>query len=154
MKDFKKALRWIVCILEKHNIKFQILGGFAAYAYGSIRDLVDIDLVIPENDFEKILPDVKGYVVEGPRRSKSESWDCYYMEIIYENVTIEIGGADSSKIFDKARNKWVNFEIDLSKSVKKKVLKTDIFVIPKAQLIAYKKKLGREVDRIDIKQLS
>lgn len=62
----KKAFRWIVNILKKQKIPFQITGGLAAQVYGSKRRLNDIDIEIPENRFNDILPDVKKYIDFGP----------------------------------------------------------------------------------------
>src|SRR5690348_12670369 len=50
-KDTKSALHWIVNILKKLNINFQIAGGLAANIYGADRPLHDIDIDIPEEYF-------------------------------------------------------------------------------------------------------
>ena len=56
IKDPKAALHWIVAILNRHRVPFQITGGLAAKAYGSDRDLVDIDIDIPEEAFPASYP--------------------------------------------------------------------------------------------------
>lgn len=53
MNKVKEALSWITNLLQKYNIPFQIAGGLAAQAYGSNRKLHDIDIDIPEIDFQK-----------------------------------------------------------------------------------------------------
>jgi len=63
-KSYEKTLKWIVEILEKRKIRFNVLGGLAAYAYGSKRMLIDIDLAMKNEDYQKILQDIKDYVVE------------------------------------------------------------------------------------------
>ena len=50
-KSYKKTLKWIVGILKKRKIRFNVLGGLAAYAYGSKRMLVDIDFAMKNKDF-------------------------------------------------------------------------------------------------------
>lgn len=57
------ALRWIVDVLRKHDIPFQITGGFAAHIYGATRPIADIDLDIPEGALEKILPEIQKYAI-------------------------------------------------------------------------------------------
>ena len=69
----KKALKWIVNILNKYDIPFQIAGGFAAHFYGSERSINDIDIDIPEEHLETILADVKDYIIEGPGRIRDEN---------------------------------------------------------------------------------
>src|SRR3989344_3240371 len=152
-KAYEKALRWIVGTLKKRKIKFNVLGGLAAYSYGSKRMLVDIDLAMRNKDFQKILPDVKEHIVEEPHFSKSENWWCYYMELDYKGVTIEIGGDKGCKLFDSKTKKWVGLGDILSKPVIKKVFGLKLPVIPKKKLISYKSKLMREVDVIDLKSL-
>jgi hypothetical protein len=63
MRQTKEALHWIVGILRKHKIPFQITGGFAANIYGSTRLLADIDIDLPDKDIFDILPKVQKYVI-------------------------------------------------------------------------------------------
>lgn len=151
--SYKKTLKWIVGILEKRKIKFNVLGGLAAYAYGSKRMLVDIDLAMRNNDFQKILPDVKKYIVEPPHFSKSENWQCYFMELKYKGITIEIGGDKGCKMLNSKTGKWQKRKDGLSKHVTKKVFGLSLPIIPKKELIEYKKELMRDVDMIDLKNL-
>ena len=53
MRNTKKALTWIVRVLRKYKVSFQISGGFAARAYGATRELADIDIYIPNKAFDK-----------------------------------------------------------------------------------------------------
>lgn len=153
-KVYGQTLKWIVGILEAKKIRFNVLGGLAAYAHGSKRMLVDIDLAMRNKDFQKILPDVKNYVVEPPHFSKSENWQCYFMELEYKGITIEIGGDKGSKMLNSKTKKWQKLGDGLSKPVYKKVFGLSLPVISKKELIEYKKKLMRDVDIIDLKNLS
>ena len=143
----KEAILWIITILNKHSIPFQILGGLAAKAHGAKRELIDIDITMPEKDFHKILEDIQEYLVSGPQRTKEGQWDCEDIEIDYKGQIIELGGADKTKIFDKQKNKWVDFKVDFSKSVIKNILGLNLPIIPKQNLINYKKMLNRKVDK-------
>lgn len=50
------ALRWIVGILNKHQVPYRIGGGFAAHIYGSNRPINDIDISLPGKYFSAIVP--------------------------------------------------------------------------------------------------
>ena len=50
-----KALYWIVKIFEKHSINYILVGGLAAFFYGSIREINDIDFYIDLEELELIL---------------------------------------------------------------------------------------------------
>ena len=144
----------MVGLLNKHCIPFQISGGFAARLYGSDRELADIDIGIPDDRFVELYPEVKEYVVFGPARYVDEEWDLKLMTLQYQNQEIDIAGEDNIKIFDKENNVWVSARRDLSVSEQIEVFGLTVPVIPKADLIAYKKKLMRAVDRADIAALS
>ena len=153
-KTYEKTLKWIVKILKRKKIKFNILGGLAAYAYGSKRMLVDIDLAMKNEDFQKLLSDVKEFVIEPPHFSKSENWECYYMELQKDGITIEIGGDKGCKFLDSKTKKWKKLGDGLSKPTIKKGFGLGLPILPKKELIAYKKKLMRDVDKIDLKNFS
>lgn len=151
-RDTKKALKWIVDILNKHQVPFQISGGCAAKIYGSPRELNDIDINIPENYFEKILADVKPYIIFGPTQYKDKKWDLYLMTLNYLGQEIDIGG-QNAKISTKDRSQWVDFRTDFSKVVKKDFLGLEVPVIPKEDLISYKQMLDGEHQQVDIESV-
>jgi hypothetical protein len=150
IKDPKAALHWIVAILNRHRVPFQITGGLAAKAYGSDRDLVDIDIDIPEEAFSRIVPEVRAYLLFGPAAYRDPSWDLQLMTLLYRGQEIDLCGAHQARIFDQARKEWVNLMADFSTSEVKEVLGIPLPVVCRKDLLHYKRKLGRGVDRMDI----
>lgn len=152
-RNTEEALRWIVALFHKHQIPFQISGGFAARLYGSNRELNDIDIGIPDDCFEKLYPDVKEYVVFGPEHYKSEKWNLKLMALRYKNQKIDIAGRNTISFFSEKEQKWIPAHRDLTEATFMEVYGLTVPVIPKDKLIAYKKRLGREVDLLDIENL-
>jgi len=152
-KNTEEAFTWIIGLLHKHSIPFQIAGGFAARLYGSERELADIDIGIPDNRFDELYPDVKEYSTFGPAQYVDDEWDLKLMTLNYKGQEIDIAGEDNIKILDKETKKWISASGDLSISEHKEVYGLTVPVIPKEALIAYKKKLMREVDIADLKVL-
>ncbi len=150
MEKAEQALRWIVEKLEQHRIDYQIVGGLAAIAYGSGRELADIDLYISHASSKHFLDDIKPSVYWGPAHQRDAHWDITYLKIDYEGQKIEIGDSDNAKIFDAHKKQWVSQGIDYSASQRKMVLGCEVNVMPLKQLIAYKSLLNREVDIEDI----
>lgn len=148
------ALKWMVDLLAKVGAPFQITGGFAARVYGAMRPLFDIDFDVPEEYFEKILPALKPYLIYGPENFKDVTWDLQLMTAQYQGVLIDIGGAYQTKCFDKNKQQWVDFRVDLSKATPVEVYGLKIFISPKESLVEYKAKIGRSVDFDDIKQIT
>lgn len=152
-KNTEAAFKWIVGLLQKHSIPFQISGGFAARLYGSQRDLNDIDIGIPDDRFAELLPDVEGYITYGPAQYVDDQWDLKLMSLRYESQNIDIAGRTEIKFFDTSTQSWVPGYRDLLNSEIKEVFGLTVPVIPKEALIAYKKKLMREVDTLDLQVL-
>ena len=147
------ALSWITGILEKLSIHYQIAGGLAAKAYGSSRPLNDIDIDIPEEDFDKIHDQISSFITYGPARYKSDDWDLLLMILNYEGQIIDISGAYTTKIRDHKTNTWVKIPTDFSKVNKLDIFGLKLPVINYQELIAYKKILSRPVDLIDIEEI-
>lgn len=152
-RNTEAAFKWIVSLLQKYSIPFQISGGFAARLYGSDRELADIDIGIPDRNFDDIHQEVKPYITHGPEHYVDNEWDLKLMTLKYEGQTIDIAGRDSIKIFDKNIGEWAPAHRDLVVSEDMEVYGIIVPVIPKVTLIAYKKKIDREVDRLDVKAL-
>jgi hypothetical protein len=155
MKDrnTEAAFKWIVGLLQKHSIPFQLSGGFAARLYGSERELADIDIGIPDDNFETIYLEVQPYITHGPEHYVDKEWDLKLMTLKYEGQTIDIAGRDTIKIYDKEKEEWIPAHRDLTISEDREVYGIVVPVIPKASLIAYKKKIDREVDRFDVQAM-
>lgn len=111
----KEALIGITNILKKHNIPFQIAGGLAAQVYGSTRKLMDIDIDIPEEGFEKIQKEVASFITFGLDRFKSDIWDLQLMALNYCGQEIDLSGAHTTKICNKKAKKWERLITDFSK---------------------------------------
>jgi hypothetical protein len=127
-----------------------ISGGFAARIYGSVRELADIDIVIPEINFDEILSEVKECVTFGPAQYKDENWDLWLMTLCYKEQEIDICGAHEAQIYDKKCEEWVWLETNFSISDTKEIFGIEVPVVPKDELITNKSKLRREVDLLDI----
>ncbi len=153
VKNTEGAFKWIVGLLQKHSIPFQISGGLAARLYGSTRDLADIDIGIPDDRFDDLYRDVKQYIIYGPERYLDDEWDLKLMTLKYQGQEIDIAGRDNIKIFDKSNKIWTPAHRDLTISEDKEVYGIIVPVIPKESLIAYKSKIARYVDLEDIRQL-
>ncbi len=153
MRNTEKAFLWITDILERHNIPYKISGGFAGRVYGVNRELADIDIEISEKDISTILTDVKDYVVYGPERYKDENWDLELMTLRYEGQDIDISGVEA-KIFNQTSGQWERCNNNLTKPNILEVYGKTVPIENIDALIAYKTKLGRDVDIEDVRQLS
>lgn len=149
----KKAFRWIINILKKHKIPFQITGGLAAHVYGSNRQLNDIDIEIPENRFNDILSDVKKYINFGPSQYVDERWNVFLLTLNYKDQKIDISSAFKVKICDARTKKWRNMPSNFKKRKYKLIFGENVPVVTKDDLIAYKNILKRKEDKQDIKAI-
>ena len=147
------ALLWIVKILNKHKVSYQIAGGLAAKVYGAKRDLADIDIDIPLSAFQMIIEDVKEYVVTGPQSMKDQNWNSYLMTLNYQGQEIDLSSSEDVMIFNQNTKAWEELPTDLSQAEKVDLMGVEIYVISKENLLFYKKKLRRQVDLLDIEAL-
>lgn len=148
-----QALRWVVDLLEEVPARFQVVGGLAARAHGATRPLVDLDLYVDGRGFDPVLLLARGSVVWGPAQHRDEHWDLRFARLERHGVRIELAEADRARYFDRARGVWVDQGIDFARSEERKVLGTVVPVMPRDQLIEYKRALDRAVDRLDLEQL-
>ena len=153
MRNTKAAFVWIINILKKRGVRYQVTGGFAAKIYGAKRKLLDIDIDIPDKDFKTIHSDIKKYIIFGPKKWRGEGFEVFLATLKYKGQMIDLSGA-RGKLFNKKLKRWVSANADLSKSTVQKVYGKRVFVISKKELIAYKSKLQRRVDAADLKAIS
>ena len=150
----RQALTWIVRILRKKNIPFRISGGFAANIYGSKGKLRDIDIEIPDDNFKDIIPEVKSFITLTPYRYKDKFFNIYRMRLRYKGQKIDFSGSKTEKLYNPNKRRWEKSRINLKNAEKKKIYNLIIPVIPKKELIEYKKQLARKIDKEDIAEIS
>ncbi len=150
----EKALRWIVSLLKLEKIQYQIVGGFAAHLHGGSRAVADIDLYITQEDADKLLPHVLPFVSKPLQHYREEGWDLEYFQLIYHSQKIEIGLSPATKIYSSESNQWIDLPINYQSSVHKSYCGIEVFVMPIQDLVAYKSILARDVDWIDINELT
>lgn len=149
----EKALKWIIPILQKHDIRYEISGGFAAHIYGADRHIndIDIDVDLSEDKLKKILPDIKNYITYGPATYKDAKWDLELKILLdYEGQLIDIASANNVKIYDKKTKKWRDFSSKFNTSQIKKIGDITTQLIDPNDLITYKKLLDGAHQKIDI----
>ena len=144
------ALKWIVGILETHRVPFQITGGFAAHIYGSGRPVNDIDIDVPDDKMELLLPDIAPYVTSGPARYVDERWDTKLITVVYHGQDLDICGADTMRIFDDATRRWFDMPSHLDTARPQEVFGIRVPVIDPAELVAYKRLLIGDHQKVDI----
>ncbi|KAB0317175.1 MazG-related protein [Vibrio diabolicus] len=150
----KEALIWFKGILESERIDYQIVGGLAATIYGGSRVVADIDLYIHNGDAEKLLAKVGSYVSKPLTHYVEYGWDLEYFQLIYHSQKIEVGLSKGTRIQSALDGSWHRLEVNFSNSVSMCYQNVEVPVIPKDELIKYKRLLNREADLIDIQELT
>lgn len=149
------ALSWIVEILNRHNVPYQIVGGLAAQAYGARRPLVDIDLYVPLEAATGLLEEIRPYITREPIPHLSASWDLIYLALNYQGQDIEIGDSSTNpRFFNRRDGRWEQQIIDYSRSQVMRLYGVEVNVMPQDELVSYKAMLEREVDHIDLAQIA
>ncbi|MCE8019306.1 MazG-related protein [Halomonas sp. MCCC 1A11036] len=150
----KVALKWLKGLLDAESVEYQIVGGLAATIHGGSRDVADIDLYIHNSDANKVLARVSQFISKPLTRYTEYGWDLEYFQLVYQNQKIEIGLSQNTKIQSALDGSWHQLEIHFSESVLKHYQGIELPVIPVHHLVEYKRILGRDVDLIDIQELT
>ncbi|MEZ8773050.1 MazG-related protein [Vibrio sp. 10N.247.310.17] len=150
----KVALKWLKELLDAEGVEYQIVGGLAATIHGGSREIADIDLYIHNFDANKVLARVSQFISKPLIHYAEYGWDLEYFQLVYQDQKIEIGLSHNTKIQSALDGSWHQLEIDFSESVSKSYLGIELPVIPVHHLVEYKRILGREVDLIDIQELT
>ncbi len=146
------ALIYITDLLQTNEIPFQLVGGMAARAYGALRPIADIDFLVPGDELERIAALTSEHVVRAPSPYQDAHWDMTFMALEYDGQRIELG-ASEDKYYDQLAGCWRDAAVDLAQSELREVLGVVVPTMPLEELLAYKRRLGRQVDLQDIEEI-
>ena len=146
-----KALAWIVGVLDRHGVPYQVVGGLAARAYGATRPIFDIDLYVPFDQAREALEEISPHVVWGPEHHADEEWDLTFLKADFGGQRVELGDSSGDpKFSERETGRWVAQRIDYAAGVRVELIEVRAWVMPEAELVRYKLLLGREVDLEDV----
>jgi hypothetical protein len=154
-EQIHQALGWIVGVLDRCQVPYQLVGGLAAQAYGARRPLMDIDLYAPLDQAPTALAELKPYLIREPLPHRSAAWDLVYLALEYAAVLIEIGDSTTDpRYYNVLDQRWEPQAIDYAASQRLTLYGVAVAVMPRAELLRYKAQLDREVDHLDLAQMN
>jgi gamma-glutamylcyclotransferase (GGCT)/AIG2-like uncharacterized protein YtfP len=152
--DWARVLRRVTAALGEHAIPAQAAGGLAARAWGGSRDLVDLDFYVPDDVLPEAARRLGRWLVRGPERVRTGLWDVSLVVLEVEGRCVELGGADTGRYRDVKAGAWRPADVDFPAGVRRTVLGVAVDVMPLEALLAYKSALRREVDLVDLHDLT
>lgn len=153
-QQMSDALRWIIDAFARTDAQYQAVGGLAARAYGATRPLIDLDFYVRSVDLPRVLTSVADACVWGPEHFRDENWDLTFAKLEKHGVQIELAQAEGARYYSREAARWLDQSVAFEDSQRRSVFGTEICVMPKNQLVAYKRALNRPVDRLDLHQLA
>jgi hypothetical protein len=66
MTDDSQALGWIVEVLRRAEVPFQVVGGLVLGAFGAMRPLADLDFYVPTSRLDHVAVATAAYVSRPP----------------------------------------------------------------------------------------
>lgn len=132
--------------LNKSKINWAFVGGIAVGIYGFIRATEDIDIIIIENELQKIdkILIKEGFVINNSPMEFSDGFKChrrlkFFDEGNYFILDLLMHPTESSRI--------------LSNKIKGQFNQQDAFIVSKDDLIKMKQKANPTKDQIDVENL-
>lgn len=152
-RDLRSALRDIAGLFADLNVPWQVVGGLAVRAFGGERPLADIDVYVPDADLARVAEALGPDLTRAPDRHRDHHWDLAFLAAERHGWRVEVAGADSARFRERSTGRWRPADVRFSGSVLRTVEGVTVPVMPSDRLVAYKRALDREVDRIDVRDL-
>jgi hypothetical protein len=151
----RRVFQLLVQALNENSIEFQITGGLAVLAYGGNRSLYDIDIEIYKKDKEKVRELFKEYIVEDwikELEDEEDIFDGWVLKLEIQGVPIDISQIEDVLIRSKD-GRWIR----QPETMNSQIMEIEGMSVPvqdKEGLIEYKKIMRRDIDLVDIEQIS
>ncbi len=142
-----KDMRELLEILERHGVRYMVVGGFAVNYYGYVRTTQDIDLLLypsPENA-EAVMAALTEFGFGGAGIPQ----DCFEKE----GTAIHLG-VEPNRIDLLTHLKGIDNDRLFSNMQKVKLEDAVVNIISREDLVATKRRSGRIRDRADAEELT
>lgn len=147
----RATIEYLVDLLNKNNISYQITGGLAALCYGAKRPLYDIDIDVERKSILLLQELLSQYIIDDYHHYQDDFFDMYLMKININGVSIDISQIENA--YSLKNGKKLKINSSLSNSHVVSMLNMNIKVQDVNELIEYKLMVGRETDLFDVKEI-
>lgn len=148
------VLRRVCGLLDECAVPFQLTGDVAAAAHGAARPIRSVELFIAAEHVPALLRGAAEHVVDYPWRRRDDAWDRVALSLFFDGVTIDVCIAEAARFREAATGSWREAAIDPAASVIVKVRGVEAPVMPREQLLDQKRRLDREIDRRDVRDIT
>ncbi|HUO51926.1 MAG TPA: hypothetical protein VMT93_05365 [Gemmatimonadaceae bacterium] len=149
------ALRRVVALLDAMRVPYRITGGLAGNLHGSTWPVHDIDLDVPSEALGALAARMRawpGAVVSGPGRYRDEEFELDLLELALDGVEFDLSGASAMSLYSPAGERRA-LVVDFDASDVREAGGLALPVIPLAELLRYKRFIGRSADVADLERL-
>ncbi|MBN1666277.1 MAG: nucleotidyltransferase [Anaerolineales bacterium] len=139
-------LKDVFSSLQKHNVKYLVIGGIASVLYGVPRATFDLDILIEANpdNAQRLLDALRNVRLGTAFLTTSQEILQHEITIFSDWVRIDVQTSTPGIVFDTA---WENRETMAYQG-------QEFYVVSKLDLIASKTAAGRQVDLEDVRLLT
>lgn len=148
------ALRWVCGLLGDCSIPFQVTGDVAAVAHGATRQVRRVELFVPARHVPALLRAAREHVVDYPWRRLDGGWDRVALSLSHDGVAIDVCVVEAARLKEAATGEWCEAAVDPGASVTIEVWDVEAPVMPREQLLNQKRRLDREIDRRDVRDIA
>lgn len=148
------ALRRACGLLAECAIPFQVAGDVAAVAHGATRPVRCVEFFIAAEHVPVLLRAAREHVADYPWRRLDDAWDRVALSLSHEGVSVDVCVVEAARFKEAATGEWCDADIDLASSETLKNWDVEVPVMPRGQLLDQKRRLDREIDRRDIRDIA
>jgi hypothetical protein len=156
-RDAPAALRLVSSLLAEQGRLWQIAGGTAARFYGSDRPLADLDIEVPDAVVATLAGNACAARVKllfAPARYTDNEWCLTLPTVLYHGQEIDFAGVDVAWVRDRRGAVWVRQPADVARAQPTSLDGYPVRTIPRADPVAYKRLIRRDVDLADLATLT
>jgi hypothetical protein len=148
-----EALRRIVADLTTRRLPYVATGGLAGNLHGSTWPLQDIDLDVPREALDALASANAGHVRCGPAHYHDDEFDLELLTLEIEGVAIDLTASESIRLRAHGSDVWRAWPTNLYTAERRFLAGLEVRVQPLAQLVSYKRFIGRVADVADLEVL-
>lgn len=148
-----RALDAILAAFDTLGVPYAATGGLAGNLHGSHWPLHDLDFDVPSDALPRLAAAFAPAVTFGPAAYRDDEFVLDLLTLQIEDTSIDLAAAESVCLV-RAGGGTIPSPTDLRRTEVRPLAARDVRVIPLADLIAYKRIIGRYADVADLEHVA